>query len=103
MIHFSTSGVSSPRRLPAVIQRKLAKCKGSSGRICLESQRSSFGTQDEIRPFLMAIAWTANSPSRDYGSAIALVNNLRYLFAFPSIRSFYADNDGYLRRLPYGV
>src|SRR6266851_1095049 len=103
MIHFSTSGVSSPRRLPAVIQRKLARCKGSSGRICLESQRSSLGSQDEIRPSFMAIAWTASSPSRDYGNAIAFVNNLRHLFAFPSIRCFYADNDGYLRGLPNGV
>lgn len=41
--------------------------------------------------------------NRDYGSAIARVNNLRCLFAFPSIRSFYADNDGYLRRLHDGV
>src|ERR1700751_5081648 len=49
MSHFRTSGVSSPSRLPAVMQRKLLRCKCRSGRIRRESQRSSIGTQDELR------------------------------------------------------
>ncbi len=43
MSHLRTSGVRSARRLPAVMQRKLATCKGTNGRICFPSQRNSFG------------------------------------------------------------
>src|SRR6202790_1342537 len=49
MSHLSTSGVRSARRLPAVMHRKLATCQCRSGRICLDSQRSSLGSQDDQR------------------------------------------------------
>jgi hypothetical protein len=53
--------------------------------------------------FLHSNRVDSESPSRDYANAIAFVNNLRHMFTFPSIRGFYAANDGYLRRLPHGV
>src|ERR1035437_6266968 len=53
MSHWSTSGVRSASTLPVVIHRKLARCQRKNGRICLKSQRSSFGTQDGLRPSLI--------------------------------------------------
>jgi len=44
MSHLRTSGVRRARRLPTVMQRKLATCQGTKGRICFVSQRSSPGT-----------------------------------------------------------
>ena len=43
MSHLRTSGVRSARRLAAVMQRKLATCQGTKGRICFASQRNSLG------------------------------------------------------------
>src|SRR5581483_7310040 len=44
MSHLRTSGVSRAKRLPTVMQTKLATCQGTNGRICLASQRNSPGT-----------------------------------------------------------
>lgn len=43
MSHLRTRGVRSARRLPTVMQRKLATCQATNGRICFASQRSSPG------------------------------------------------------------
>lgn len=47
MSHLSISGVRRASPLPAVIHRKLARCQRKNGRICLKSQRSSFGTKTD--------------------------------------------------------
>ena len=44
MSHLRTKGVRRARRLPTVMQRKLATCQATNGRICFASQRSSPGT-----------------------------------------------------------
>ena len=43
MSHLRTRGMRRARRLPAVVQRKLATCHGAKGRICFASQRNSPG------------------------------------------------------------
>ena len=43
---FSTSGASSPRKLPTEIQRKLAACQPTNGRTCRDSQRISEGIHE---------------------------------------------------------
>jgi|SRR5579872_5002495 len=53
MSHLSTSGVSSPSRLPAVMHRKLPTCRWICGRILSESQRSSSGIHDGLQPWLI--------------------------------------------------
>ena len=43
MSHLRTRGVRRARRLPTVMQRKLATCQGTKGRICFASHCNSFG------------------------------------------------------------
>ena len=43
MSHLRTSGVRRAKRLPTVMQRKLATCQGTNGRTWFASQRSSLG------------------------------------------------------------
>jgi len=43
MSHLRTKGVRRARRPPTVMQRKLATCQDTNGRICSASQRSSPG------------------------------------------------------------
>jgi hypothetical protein len=43
--HLRRSGETRAKRLPAVIERKLARCQWSSGRICLSSQTNSTGSR----------------------------------------------------------
>lgn len=50
MSHLIRSGEMSARRLPTVIERKLARCQWSSGQISLISQASSVGGRNHFDP-----------------------------------------------------
>ena len=93
MSHLRTKGVRRARRLPTVMQRKLAKCKGTNGRICFASQRSSLGI---LR--LRKATCFADQHRRDtfrteaYASPAGSVHTKRASFAFLSILVNFVGN-----------
>src|SRR5208282_624638 len=76
------------------MHRKLATCQCRSGRICIDSQRSSLGSQDDQRLRLCERQDNHSTLAREYAAGLLSVQKMSQVFAVRSIRQVSQQSAG---------